>query len=309
MPNDISANTVSANQVSATSYGGLGGGGATIAVDKIILGGWTLEASGDDGIYVTTPGGVRTKMELIDFRQTPVPETAELKLAPPRPSVSQELPGGPAAAGGPTGNWSGGGGSEGSTPTSPGRPASTPPNQTIIPGGDGQGYAPISDQARSRLPANLNNEEFLGCLDGLAQRLNVPADSILAVMQIESRLNPQAVNASTGASGLNQIMPSTAQGLGYNIEQIRSMSGSQQMCGPTTAYFTRVRMPAAPTTADLYLANFYPAAVGQSDEYVLGNHPPLTPQRVAAQNPAFVNSQGVITVGSVRQYIANRSGS
>jgi hypothetical protein len=34
-------------------------------------------------------------MELIDFRQTPVPETPELKLPPTGPTVSTELPGGP----------------------------------------------------------------------------------------------------------------------------------------------------------------------------------------------------------------------
>lgn len=92
--NTVNANRVDANQVSATSFGGRGGGGAIITADKIFLGGWTIEASGD-GIYVTTPGGVRTKMELIDFRQTPVPETPELKLPPTGPTVSTELPGGP----------------------------------------------------------------------------------------------------------------------------------------------------------------------------------------------------------------------
>ena len=84
MTNNISANTVTANQVNAErinarTFGGLGGGGTVMVTDRIILGGWVLEAA-TDGIYVTTPSGIRTKMELIDFRETPVPPTAKLLL-------------------------------------------------------------------------------------------------------------------------------------------------------------------------------------------------------------------------------------
>lgn len=279
-----------------------------VICNRILLRGYLIEAGGD-GIYITTPNGVRTKVELIDFRETPVPETAPLRLSP---ADTAQVPG--AVAGGPAppagnGNFSGGGGAQGATPESPGSPVQTPPSQTITPGGEGSGYQPISDQARDRLPSALrNDQQFQDCVNSLAQRTNVPADSMLAVMQIESGLNPQAVNRNSGAVGLNQIMPRTAESLGYSAEQIQNMSASEQMCGPVTAYFTRTRLPANPTTADLYLANFYPAAVGRSDDYVLGNNPGLTPELVARQNPAFRNSEGVVTVGSVRQYIANRSG-
>ena len=92
--NKVNANQVNSKQVNATSFGGRGGGGAIITANKIYLGGWLIEAVGD-GIYVTTPGGLKTKMELIDFRQTPVPATPELKLPPTGPTVSTELPGGP----------------------------------------------------------------------------------------------------------------------------------------------------------------------------------------------------------------------
>lgn len=77
--NNINANQVTSNRVNANSFGGIGGGGATIVADRIILGGWLIEASGD-GIYVTTPGGIKTKMELIDFRETPIPPTPRLLL-------------------------------------------------------------------------------------------------------------------------------------------------------------------------------------------------------------------------------------
>jgi hypothetical protein len=155
------------------------------------------------------------------------------------------------------------------------------------------------------------------CLDNLAREKNVPADSILSVMQIESGLGTNyapggrngvtALNPGTQAAGLIQIMPSTARGMGYTTEQILQMSPGEQMCGPVTQFYRGVRMPANPTTADLYLATFYPAAVGQSDEYVIGNHPGLSPQSVARANPTLRGPDGVVTVGSVRQYIASRS--
>lgn len=76
---NINANQVTSNRVNANSFGGIGGGGALLVADKILLGGWTLEAA-RDGIYVTTPSGIKTKMELIDFRETPVPPTVPLLL-------------------------------------------------------------------------------------------------------------------------------------------------------------------------------------------------------------------------------------
>ena len=87
-------NIVDANQVNANQFGALGGGGAVINASKIILGGWVLEAS-SDGIYATTPDGIRTKMELIDFRQTPIPETATLNLQTAQASVPLQSTSGP----------------------------------------------------------------------------------------------------------------------------------------------------------------------------------------------------------------------
>jgi len=84
--NKVVSNEIDANQIYAQTFGGRGGGGAIIVADKILLGGWLLESTGD-GIYVTTPDGIRTKMELIDFRQTPVPATAKLQLEPAQTSV------------------------------------------------------------------------------------------------------------------------------------------------------------------------------------------------------------------------------
>lgn len=51
MANDISASTVTCNQLIA---------------NKIILNGWTITVSGET-IFATSPGGVPTKFEMIDY--------------------------------------------------------------------------------------------------------------------------------------------------------------------------------------------------------------------------------------------------
>ena len=78
---NLVVDTLEANLITADSFGGKGGGGAVIVASKIILGGYLIEAE-DSGLFVTTRDGVKTKMELIDFRQTPIPATAPLQLAP-----------------------------------------------------------------------------------------------------------------------------------------------------------------------------------------------------------------------------------
>jgi hypothetical protein len=100
--NIVNSNRVNADRIEANSFGGRGGGGAVITADRIILGGWTFQAKGD-GVYVTTPSGIETKMELIDFRQTPVPATAPLALQTAQVSVPAYNIGPSKNATGPTG--------------------------------------------------------------------------------------------------------------------------------------------------------------------------------------------------------------
>ena len=45
----------------------------------------------------------------------------------------------------------------------------------------------------------------------------------------ESSYNPQAINKTSGASGLFQFMPDTAKSLGYTTAQIRAMTPSEQL--------------------------------------------------------------------------------
>jgi Transglycosylase SLT domain len=330
---NIQANTINANTVAASQFGGGGGGGSIIIASKIILGGYVIEA-GDKGLYVTTPSGIRTKMELIDFRQTPIPETATLNLQPAQPSVAPAAAGtGNPGAGAGSGNFSGGGGYTGTpsqataeTPVRPVGDLNTNNSPSPINGnnpGVGPGYQPLSDNGKTTL-ANLrspatpldNDQTFLNGLDALAKKINVPADNLVTVFWIESRLWSGAINGSTQASGLNQIMPTTATSLGYTVQQIQHMSAGEQMTGPTTKYFEANQrlLPANPSMTDLYLLNFFPAAVGQPDDFICG-YPQAdgsgagrSPSRdaVARNNSAFKGPEGYVTVGSVKNWMSRQ---
>lgn len=61
--------------------------------------------------------------------------------------------------------------------------------------------------------AARNNADFDGMIDQAAAMFNIPAKLIKSVIQKESNFNPNAVSHA-GASGLMQLMPSTARGLG-----------------------------------------------------------------------------------------------
>ncbi|GGI87268.1 transglycosylase SLT domain-containing protein [Deinococcus wulumuqiensis] len=68
----------------------------------------------------------------------------------------------------------------------------------------------------------------VSALTGVAERLGIDPQALLAVAFKESALNPAAVNKASGASGLIQFLPSTARGLGTTAEAVRRMSPTEQ---------------------------------------------------------------------------------
>ena len=327
--NIVNANEVNANQISANEFGGRGAGGAVITASKIILGNWIIEAGSDQGpgLYVTTPDGIKTKMGLIDYRQVPVPATATLAVEPTQTSVASIAvgTGNPGAI--PTGNWQNAG--TPNTTTSADTPINPVGNQNVnnspVPVNDGAlgpganpgvgpGYSPLTTAGIATLANHgITDPDFITGLNNLCQQINVPSDNMVIVFQIESNLNPHLHTGS--AAGLNQIMPDTAHGLGYTTNQIAAMTATEQITGPTAKYFISNKriLPAAPSMADLYLLNFYPVAVGKPDDYVCGSpkaNGTVTDEKpatlIASQNAPFAMGNPVITVGSFKQWLANR---
>ena len=107
--------------------------------------------------------------------------------------------------------------------------------------------------------------DFATELNRVSSKFNVNPSDMLALMRSESSLNPQAVNASTGATGLIQFMPRTARSLGTTTEELRGMTAAQQM-QYVEKYFDSVRLPSGASAGRLYAYVFLP---GRANREVL----------------------------------------
>lgn len=95
-------------------------------------------------------------------------------------------------------------------------------------------------------------------IDELANYVDVPPLWLVCLFYQESSLNPKAVN-KIGASGLNQLMPETAKGLGIDI--VRYRTGDVQYQLDSMRKFFKPIKNKVKTAGDLYMYNFYPASV------------------------------------------------
>jgi soluble lytic murein transglycosylase-like protein len=67
----------------------------------------------------------------------------------------------------------------------------------------------------TKISSTGNKSEFDSIIDEAAAKYDLPVNLIKSVIKQESNFNPNAVSAA-GASGLMQLMPATAKGLGVN---------------------------------------------------------------------------------------------
>jgi hypothetical protein len=123
-----------------------------------------------------------------------------------------------------------------------------------------------------------NKKEFTEKVNNICTELRIEANWLMFVMWFESKLNPQAVNPISGATGLIQFMPSTARGLGTTTAVLKRMNNVQQLdyvLAYLRPYEGRMR-----TWVDVYLAVFYPRAMGNPNFVI-------TSDIVAKQNKIF----------------------
>jgi hypothetical protein len=144
----------------------------------------------------------------------------------------------------------------------------------------------------------------------ISAQLGINPNWLMVMMYNESGINAQAVNKQSGDSsdpyiraanravGLIQFMPTTAKWLGTSTQALYTMTNLQQLdyvyryfkgyTGKIKSYF------------DLYMINFFPAAMGKPDNYVI-EAPNISATVIARQNPGLdVNKDGKVTVAEAR---------
>ena len=143
---------------------------------------------------------------------------------------------------------------------------------------------------------------FSAGLVGIARLLNVSnLNWLMQVMYAESKVNPKAYNATSGASGLIQFMPATAKGLGTTTQLLLRMTATQQL-EYVYKYFRPYR-GRLNSYFDVYMVVFFPVAIGKPENWVFQTAR-LSPEIIAKQNPAInIIKDGKITISEFKQYL------
>ena len=129
-----------------------------------------------------------------------------------------------------------------------------------------------------------NKDTFCYKVRLVATELGIPANWLMGVMYIESKLDPKAVNKNSKAVGLIQFTNKTAVSLGTSTELLLQMSNVDQL-DYVLKYFKQYKSKLT-SFVDLYFAVFYPAAIGKYLDYVLGQIG-TTAAKIATQNPGL----------------------
>lgn len=143
--------------------------------------------------------------------------------------------------------------------------------------------------------------EFCSKLQSICDKLHISPEWLLAVMYVESRINPYAVNKYSGATGLIQFMPATANALGTTTAELLTMTAVDQL--DYVYLYLKPYTGIMQSLMDVYFAIFFPAAIGKPSDYVLQTSK-LSAGLIASQNPAYdINSDDKITVAEVESKI------
>jgi hypothetical protein len=137
--------------------------------------------------------------------------------------------------------------------------------------------------------ALLKDVAFQARVGEIAENIGVQPTAIIRVMNKESRLNPKAVNKYTGASGLLQFMPSTAQSLGTSVEEIRNSPAIKQLDW-VEKYFKPYRGKVH-SYEDLYMVTFFPAALGKPKDRIIRTKK-TSAELISRQNPVIARAAG-----------------
>lgn len=142
----------------------------------------------------------------------------------------------------------------------------------------------------------------------VAKALGINPNWMMLIMNFESAgtFSTSVVNPAGGATGLIQFMPATAIDLGTTTAALARMSFVEQMDWVLKYYRRTGVISRVRNATDLYLATFFPRAVGKPRNYVLETDT-LSAELIARNNPAFdPQKTGKITVGQIEDFMLAR---
>jgi hypothetical protein len=141
------------------------------------------------------------------------------------------------------------------------------------------------------------SKAFRDRVEQIGATLGVDPSYLMACMAFESggTFSPSIRNAAgSGAVGLIQFMPSTAQVLGTTTSQLAAMSGIEQL-----DFVEKYFLPRAgkmKNLDDVYMAILWPVAIGKPDSFALFDRSDAMHPKLYIQNAGLdFNKDGVIT--------------
>lgn len=148
-------------------------------------------------------------------------------------------------------------------------------------------------------PAELRaNEEFTSAIENLATKYSISTDELYSVIQGESAFDMLAQNPS-GATGLFQFMPTTAEELGTSTDAILGMSAVEQV-GLYDKYLERWNYTGENRLGIMQAAPAYASRSPDAVIYAKGT-------AAWSQNPGWRSlGGGDITVQSINSYYAKQ---
>ena len=146
-----------------------------------------------------------------------------------------------------------------------------------------------------------NKTAFINELEAVSTRLSIDPNWILAVMYKESRLNPQAVNKTGGATGLIQFMPNTAKGLGTSTADLYNMTNVEQL--KFVEKYFRPYKDKIKSYLDLYLVTFFPVALSKPNDWYFETKN-LSKEKIGIQNKG-INGGNPINKIAFKKYLLN----
>jgi hypothetical protein len=148
--------------------------------------------------------------------------------------------------------------------------------------------------------------EFKQKVITIANRLGCDPSNLMAVMAFETggTFAPDKRNvAESGATGLIQFMPKTAEALGTTTDDLARMSATDQLVYVEKYFRSVAGSRKLPTLSDLYMAVLYPVAVGRHESFILFK----APSKAYTQNSGLdVNGDGLVTKAEATEKVARR---